>query len=196
MWVRKYKNTQRDNKENYTLYNTWCGMKRRCFNQNYSRYKDYGGRGITICEEWLDFDNFVDWAKENGFEIGLTIERIDNDGNYEPSNCAWITRAEQNRNRRSNKYIEYQGETKTLAEWCEKLGLKYGRVQERLASGWSVEDAFTQPPPDKSKESFTQLCKRYNINRLTVYSRVHDFGWDLETALTTPPRKRKEVSAS
>ena len=86
------------------LYKVWQGMKTRCYNKNFMYYCNYGARGITICNEWLnDFKSFYDWAINSGYKEGLTIDRINNDGNYEPSNCRWITRAEQNRNQRKTK---------------------------------------------------------------------------------------------
>lgn len=86
------------------LYKVWNGMKTRCYNKNFIYYCNYGGRGITICYEWLnDFEIFYKWAISNGYEEGLTIDRINNDGNYEPNNCRWITRAEQNRNQRKTR---------------------------------------------------------------------------------------------
>lgn len=88
------------------LYKVWQGMKTRCYNKNFIYYKNYGGRGIKICDEWLDnFNTFYKWAINNGYKEGLTIDRINNDGIYEPSNCRWITRAEQNRNQRKNKRV-------------------------------------------------------------------------------------------
>ena len=88
-------------KDNPRLYSIWTGMKTRCFNPNSARYKDYGGRGITICDEWRTFDNFCLWALSNGYEDGLTIERLDNDKSYCPSNCTWITKSEQGKNKRN-----------------------------------------------------------------------------------------------
>ena len=86
------------------LYKVWQGMKTRCYNPKFIYYNNYGGRGIKICDEWLnDFGKFYDWTINNGYKEGLTIDRINNDGNYEPSNCRWITRAEQNRNQRKSK---------------------------------------------------------------------------------------------
>lgn len=87
------------------LYHRWRGMKRRCYNKNFSQYKDYGGRGITMCEEWLySFRNFYDWAMSHGFSEELEIDRIDNDGNYEPNNCRWVTH-KVNANNRRRKYV-------------------------------------------------------------------------------------------
>lgn len=95
---------KKHNMSNSKLYKVWRGMKTRCYNPNFIYYCNYGGRGITICDEWKnDFSKFYEWAINNGYEEGLTIDRINNDGNYEPINCRWITRAEQNKNQRKAK---------------------------------------------------------------------------------------------
>lgn len=95
-------------KKNTRLYRIWLQMKNRCFNIRTNRYKDYGGRGITVCDEWKnDFTKFYDWSILNGYQENLTIDRIDNDGNYEPSNCRWVTVKIQNRNSRSNHLITF-----------------------------------------------------------------------------------------
>ena len=121
MWDRKYRNTVSSSPENKKLYKIRTKMIERCTNPNCDRYKDYGGRGIKICDEWLnDYDSFVDWSKMNGYKEGLSIDRIDNNGNYEPSNCRWITRKEQGRNTTRNRFITYNGETKTLSELREE----------------------------------------------------------------------------
>lgn len=119
------------------LYVTWCNMKQRCNNKNASYYYCYGGRGIKVCDEWENsFETFRDWALANGYEDGLTIDRLNNDGNYEPSNCKWSTQKEQSRHRRNNINLTIGGITKTLVEWSEIFHLPYGTLYERYCKGW------------------------------------------------------------
>ena len=114
------------------LYSVWQGMKGRCYNENDPRYADWGGRGIKVCEEWRhDFMAFHDWALANGYEEGLAIDRIDNDGDYCPENCRWATQKQQSRNRRSNINITIGNSTRTLTEWCEIFGLDFKAVVNR-----------------------------------------------------------------
>lgn len=131
-------------KSNTRLYHCWQGMKDRCYSKNNISYKDYGGRGIEVCEEWKDdFEAFYNWAINNDYKEDLTIDRIDVNGNYTPDNCRWATRKEQQRNRRNTKYITYDGETRTLKEWCEILNLNYKRVWQRLYKfDWPIERAL------------------------------------------------------
>lgn len=126
------------------LYNVWNTMRDRCYNKNNKRYKDWGGRGIAVCDEWRnDFMNFYNWAYENGYNENLTIDRIDNNKGYEPSNCRWVTRKQQARNRRSNINFTYNGETHCIVEWCELLGLKPKTVYQRIHYyNWSIEKAL------------------------------------------------------
>ena len=126
------------------LFKVWCGMKDRTLNKNDKHYKNYGNRGIKICNEWLeDFKCFYDWALNNGYKEGLTIDRINVNGNYEPNNCRWITWKEQQNNRTNNHYITYKGETHTMKQWSELLGIKYTTLSMRLNKyNWSVEKAF------------------------------------------------------
>ena len=107
-------------------------MKSRCYNENDTRFADWGGRGICVCDEWRhDFMAFYDWAVTHGYSEGLTIDRIDNDGNYCPENCRWATRKQQGRNRRSNINITIGNSTRTLLEWCEIFNLNYQAVNAR-----------------------------------------------------------------
>lgn len=124
------------------LYNKWSSMKTRCYSSHSKDYKNYGGRGIKICEEWLDYKYFREWSLSSGYIEGLTIDRIDNDGNYEPNNCKWLTMAEQQRNKRNNRIITYNGESLTLVEWGEKCHIHPDRIGARLNSGWSVGDSL------------------------------------------------------
>ena len=141
----------RHNKTN-PLFNIWSNMKSRCTNPKSTYYLRYGGRGITVCEEWMnDFETFCEWAIENGYQEHLTLDRIDNDGNYEPSNCRWTTPKEQSRNRSSNHTITLDGETKTMIEWCETFNINYHTAQSRLNSGWDYEKTFKTPVKVKKK---------------------------------------------
>lgn len=140
-------------KKRTRLYNTWLNMKQRCYNENVESFKYYGGAGITICDEWKnDFESFKEWALSNGYKNNLTIDRIDVHGNYEASNCRWITNSEQQMNKRNNHYISYHGVIKTLTEWSTELGLGIKTIERRLNNGWGVERAFSAPLMPKIKD--------------------------------------------
>jgi len=114
------------NKSNSKLYYIWKNIKGRCICKNNKSYKNYGGRGVNICKNWMDsFIEFYNWAINNGYKEGLTIDRIDNNGNYCPENCRWVSFKEQANNRRNNICKEYKGKYKTLSEWASFLGVKY-----------------------------------------------------------------------
>ena len=124
----------------YTIYN---GMKQRCNNPKSPEYKNYGGRGITVCEEWNKSDGlkaFAEWALANGYKDNLTIERIDVNGNYEPGNCTWIPRSEQGKNTTKNVHLEYKGEKMILADFSRMIGVDQRKVSRELKKGKSVEE--------------------------------------------------------
>lgn len=130
-------------KTNTRLFTTWQNIKNRCYNNCNNEYKNYGGRGIAVCDEWLhDFMSFYNWSMVNGYNDNLTIDRIDNNGNYEPNNCRWVTMKQQQQNKRSNRNYTINGETHCLSEWCEILGLKYSTVQSRIQRNRSIEKAL------------------------------------------------------
>jgi hypothetical protein len=124
------------------LYGIWAAMKRRCQNPNVKYYKDYGGRGIRVCSEWQDYIPFKEWAMSNGYDDGLTLDRIDVDGNYCPDNCRWITMFEQEQNRRNTNRIEYNGQMYTIREAANITGLTYRTIKGRVERGWSGERIF------------------------------------------------------
>ena len=131
----------------HPIYNIWIHIKRRCYNENYPDYKDYGGRGITICDEWIhDFKAFYDWSISHGWKRGLSIDRIDNNGIYEPANCRWTTIEVQANNTRRIHAITYMGKTQSMMDWCKELDLDYYAVRSRINSyHWSIEKTFTTP---------------------------------------------------
>lgn len=130
------------------LYRCWSGMKTRCRNPHQVRYEDYGGRGIDICDEWANsYLTFKEWAISNGYCEGKTIDRIDNEKGYFPENCRWATHKEQQRNKRNNRLVTLNGETKPLSEWSEITGIRHGVLWQRVFHlGWPIEKAFTTPP--------------------------------------------------
>ena len=128
------------------LYNIWRGVKARCLNPNSKYYDRYGGRGITIHQEWVDsFEVFMEWSMANGYRDDLTLDRKDNDGPYSPANCRWATMKEQANNRRSNRLVTFNGQTKTVAQWAAEKGVNRDMILRRLDAGWSIEKALTEP---------------------------------------------------
>lgn len=141
------KRSRTHNKTHSRLFNIWSNMKGRCYNKNNQKYYRYGARNITICDEWKDnFETFYEWSMNNGYADDLSIDRINNDGNYEPSNCKWATNIEQANNKSINHFIEYNGESHTLAEWARIKGLSYKSLSLRINTHhWDIERALTQP---------------------------------------------------
>ena len=127
------------------LYQTWKNMRQRCNNPNRHDYKRYGGRGIAVCKEWNDYSTFRNWAIANGYNDNLSIDRIDVNGNYEPSNCRWVDNIVQANNVRNNHRIEYKGTTYTLAEFARKLNISYSTLQHRINRRWSIDKIVTTP---------------------------------------------------
>ena len=135
------------------LYTAWLNMRSRCYSVNNIMYQNYGGRGICVCDEWRNsFENFMSWANGNGYQEGLTLERINVDGNYEPSNCTWITKTEQYLNRTDSHKITAFGKTQTIKEWSDESGLKYDTIERRINQyGWSAEEAVTIKPHQRKR---------------------------------------------
>lgn len=137
------------------IYKEWLSMKQRCSDLKVDSYIFYGARGITVCAEWLnDFQAFCDWAMANGYSDDLTLDRIDPNGNYEPSNCRWITMKEQQNNRRSNHYITHDDRTQTAQQWGEETGISAGTILMRIRRGWSIDRALTEKPYIGKNQSY------------------------------------------
>lgn len=134
------------------IYLIWAGMKQRCLNSNTLHFKDYGGRGITICDKWLRFEGF--YQDMNGtYDDLLTIDRINSNGNYEKSNCTWSTKLVQANNKRNNRILTYNGVTDTISNLCRDNNINKYLVKDRLKLGWSVEKAFITPIMNTGRHS-------------------------------------------
>lgn len=140
--------TRRENKGKAgKLYRLWCNIRRRCDCKSMSGYVYYGGRGITVCDEWHDYIAFREWALTNGYREGLEIDRVDNNGNYEPNNCRWVPRIINANNKSNNLKITIGDETKTVAEWSRDIRctVTYGCLIQRISKGWNPERAVFAP---------------------------------------------------
>jgi len=137
------------NRTKYTgdpIQTIWSGMKQRCYDRNQSHYHLYGGRGITICDEWINNPlEFYGWAYANGYRKGLSIDRIDNERGYSPKNCRFVKKSEQQSNRRTNRRITINGETDTLSGWCRRFQINRNTVKARINRGYSEIEALTKP---------------------------------------------------
>lgn len=134
------------------IYRSWASMKKRCHNPNDHSYHYYGNRGIRVCEEWYsDFTSFYRWAVQNGYEEDLTLDRINVNGNYEPTNCRWITQKEQSNNTRRNKFYFFKGNNCTLSQISDDCNIPYSVLYKRLKRGWNLEEATTVPVRDIKK---------------------------------------------
>lgn len=131
---------------NKRLYGIWLNMRRRCADIKDKSFSHYGGKGIIVCEEWRhNYKAFYDWAMANGYSDDLTIDRINNNRNYDPSNCRWATMKEQENNRSYNKLLTYNGKTQNIKQWAEELGINYKTLWNRLVTyKWSIEKAFNK----------------------------------------------------
>jgi hypothetical protein len=167
-------------------YNSWNHAKERCYNPKDNAYPNYGGRGITMCDRWLNsFHAFLEDMGEK--PEGLTLDRINNNGNYEPANCRWATQTEQANNRRSNVAV---GDYKTMTEAANTIGLSYSALKDRVNSGWEIEKILTTPSRPKTRKiqgysSIIEAAQRTGIPESILRGRLSR-GWSEERALTTP----------
>ena len=140
--IANYKHGDSERNNRFKLYIIWAAMLDRATNQNRVDSQYYAGKGITVCDEWRDYTVFKEWALNNGYKEGLSIDRIENSKGYEPSNCHWIELKLQNSNKTSNRYITYNGETKTITEWGRIYGLSWSVLNRRLNKGLPLDEVF------------------------------------------------------
>ncbi len=173
-------------------HNIWGAMKTRCNNKKTHQYKDYGGRGITVCERWdKSFSAFLEDMGE--CPAGMSIDRVDNNKGYHKDNCRWATRLEQGENRRSNILITYNNQVHHLSKWCTLLNLEYYTIKRRIGLGWDAKRAFEEPiiTPNKSSieyngvvKTIPEWSKELGINYQRIVQRLKK-GWTIERALET-----------
>lgn len=180
-------------------YISWQGMKRVCTNKRDACYKYYGGRGITICKKWRRFEGFLEDMGER--PRGKQLSRIDVNGNYEWENCEWSTPVVQQNRLRSNRQLTYQGRTQNVTHWAGELGIDRSIIQNRLAYGWSTEEALGRPVNAKPRRLYTAMGKTQSlrtwseetgIHRDTLRKRIERHGWSVERAISNPVRKSQQ----
>ena len=140
-------------------YRSWQKMRSRCLNPNDTYFKNYGGRGIRICDRWQSFENFYVDMGDRPDERSL--DRIDNNGNYTPENCRWATKKEQDRNKRNNRFITFNGRCLLLLEWAEELKINYSTLKKRLDRGWPIERALTEMPKNNARQIFKREVPKH-----------------------------------
>jgi lambda repressor-like predicted transcriptional regulator len=177
------------------IYDAWSAMKKRCHDPRHRAYVWYGARGIRVCERWRK--SFAAFAEDMGDRPeGTSLDRIDNDGHYEPGNCRWATRLEQQANLRSNRKLTAFGDTLHLQAWSRRTGIRPNTIRERLERGWAVEAALSTAPVDQRigsapicfngrTQSLRAWARDLGINRSTLKNRIRR-GWSIAQALQTP----------
>ena len=186
-------------KERKRLKSIYNGMRLRCYNENNVNYKYYGGKGVTICDEWLlSFENFFDWAINNGYNENLTIDRIDSEKEYSPDNCKWSTKKEQAYNRSMSVRLTLNGRTMYMTEWAEELEIDKKILSWRYNNGWSDEEILSRPRDYKESKlslngkthSMSEWSRITGIKVATISDRMKK-GWSVEDALTKSPNDRE-----
>ena len=191
-------NTTQDKSDRRSAVIVWAGMIRRCENPSSDCYARYGGRGITVCERWKNFDLFYQdmWPRPEG----MTLERVDNDKGYNPENVKWATRKEQAQNRRGQQLLVINGEAKTMPQWAAQAGLRYTTVFARVSRGWSLENALSRPTQkhkpsakraysiDGVTKSLAEWARTTGMSYNTLLYRLNQ-GWEPKAALETPLRR-------
>lgn len=181
-------------------------MRGRCSNLNRRDSKYYALKGIAVVPEWDDFENFAEWALRSGYETGLSIDRINGDGDYCPENCRWIPMADQQRNKSNNRFYAYKGKTQTLSEWAREYGIDYKTLADRMDKfGFSFEEALRRPTkvPRNTKyvlykgvlHTYAELEQLCGVPRRVIGARIKR-GWGVEKAIATPYERKDSLCRS
>jgi len=161
------------------IWQIWANMKARCHIKSSSSYYNYGARGINVCDEWRNsFKSFMNWSYRNGYSDELTIERKYVNGNYEPSNCCWIPKSDQGKNKRNNHYLEINGEIKTIAQWSEETGINWDTIDMRIKHGFRKDNILGSPQKrmvtiDGVTKQLGTWAKEYNLKYYVLKNRVN-----------------------
>lgn len=183
-------------KERKRLKSIYNGMRLRCYNENNVNYKYYGGKGVTICDEWLlSFENFFDWAINNGYNENLTIDRIDSEKEYSPDNCKWSTKKEQAYNRSISVKLTLNGRTMYMTEWAEELGIDKKTLSWRYNNGWSDEEILSNKKDiileyNGESKNLLEWSKQTGIKKSTLWDRYNK-GWKVKDILTRKTKDRE-----
>jgi hypothetical protein len=182
-----------DGLSGHPLYWIWVGMLDRCYEKTHSSYKDYGGRGIRVCERWRKSCRaFIEDVGPR--PAGLTLDRVNNEGNYEPDNCRWATREEQNNNTRKNTVLRMRGRSQTVAQWSREFGIEPAVFYSRRKLGWPTDRCFSASPYKPLYKAhgrnlpLVEWAKILGISYSTLHARIHVFGWPISKALTGQKR--------
>ena len=191
---------------NTRIYSEYRGMISRCYNSNNSNYKNYGGRGITICDEWLNKEDgvikFYIWSISNGYRDNLTIDRIDYNGNYCPENCRWVDWETQANNRRNNVLLTLNGVTNTAAIWSKITGISIATILKRKKLEWSDELTLITPENNYIKKythsngkcmTITEWANETGLDRNLIYDRIHKLGWSIDKAISEPIKNQSNM---
>lgn len=199
----KTKKHEKHGKKDSRIYSIWASMLQRCKNPNDISYSLYGNKGISVCEDWEYFINFDEWAMSNGYQEDLSIDRIDSNGNYEPSNCRWVSMKVQQNNRSNNIKLTYNNETGNLQFWSNKTGIPIETLRSRCYYGWETERILNQPKHSKQKKekdvTFKFVVKKYRsllgltqVEFAKILKVNKDTVKNWETGKSVAPKKMKE----
>lgn len=183
----------------HPLHQVWSDIKTRCYNKKDRSYKWYGARGIKLCDVWMDFKAFYEWSIKNGYENGLTLDRINPNGNYSPDNCRWVGMKIQQNNRRNNKMLNINGVSKTMSEWADEYDVNYRLVKSRIRAGWTPEKALSQRKQDiktitigEETKTINEWSKISGVNKTTIADR-YNHGWEPRDAVFSPVKSRRKL---